>query len=102
MQLKAYAKLNLALEILDLRPDGYHNLRSVMQTISLADTLTVQRSDALTLSVPGRRELETDDNLVLRAARLLGGGLFGARLILEKNIPQGAGLGGAALTLPQP
>lgn len=96
MQLKAYAKLNLALEILDLRPDGYHNLRSVMQTISLADTLTVQRSDALTLSVPGRRELETDDNLVLRAARLLGGGIFGARLILEKNIPQGAGLGGGS------
>jgi 4-diphosphocytidyl-2-C-methyl-D-erythritol kinase len=97
MQLKAYAKLNLALEILSLRPDGYHELRGVMQTVSLADILTIQRGDALSLSVPGMPELEGEANLVLKAARLLAGeASLGAKLTIEKKIPQKAGLGGGS------
>ena len=97
MQLKAYAKLNLALEILSLRPDGYHELRGVMQTVSLADILTIQRGDALSLSVPARPELEGEANLVLKAARLLAGeASLGAKLTIEKKIPQKAGLGGGS------
>lgn len=104
MQLKAYAKLNLALEILNLRADGFHELVGIMQTISLFDTITIQKADSLTLSVPGREELLGENNLVLKAARLLAGGQdLGAKITLTKNIPQGAGLGGgsadAALTL---
>ncbi len=104
MQLKAYAKLNLALEILSRRDDGFHDLVGVMQTISLADTLSIQRSDTLSLAVPGHRELAGDDNLVMKAAKLLAGGQApGAQIILTKKIPSGAGLGGgsadAALTL---
>ena len=50
----AYAKINLSLEILGRRPDGYHNIASVMQTISLADTLTVEPAP------PGELVVEAD------------------------------------------
>lgn len=104
MQLKAYAKLNLALEILSRRDDGFHELVGVMQTISLADTLSIRKADILSLTVPGHSELAGDDNLVMRAAKLLAAGqALGAQIILTKKIPHGAGLGGgsadAALTL---
>ena len=66
----APAKINLTLEVLGRRPDGFHALRSVMQVIALADRLTVEPADTLTLtcSLP---ELESAQNLVWRAAELL-------------------------------
>lgn len=102
---KAYAKLNLTLEVLGKRPDGYHEIAGVFQTISLADDLSFEPADALTLTCDAEA-LAGDDNLVLRAARLLqlrGRTTAGARITLRKGIPVAAGLGGgsadAAVTL---
>src|SRR4030042_180950 len=93
--LKAYAKINLTLEALSKRPDGYHEIASVRQATSLADTLTFEPAETLDFNcdVP---ELQTGDNLVLKAARLLkeiSGYKKGARINLTKKIPLAAGLG---------
>ena len=106
--LPAFAKINLGLRVLGRRPDGYHEIRTVFQTVTLRDDLTFESADddrlELTCSDP---TIPTDEsNLVVRAASLLrerygtGGG---ARVRLEKRIPAGGGLGGgssdAAVTL---
>ena len=70
MLLRAHAKINWALNITGRRPDGYHLLDMVMQTIALCDDLTLTPAGDLTLSVDG--EPQTDDrNLVMRAALAL-------------------------------
>lgn len=95
------AKVNLGLEVLRRRPDGYHDIRSLILSIDLADRLEI-RSDpggALRLRCPGGRVPEDEGNIVLRAARLLRevtGTSCGARLLLRKRIPVGAGLGGGS------
>jgi 4-diphosphocytidyl-2-C-methyl-D-erythritol kinase len=105
----AYAKINLSLEILGRRPDGYHNIASVMQTISLGDTLVVDAAPGgeitVETEVPELAEAP-QDNLVWRAARILQQARkvqAGARITLTKRIPLAAGLGGgssdAAMTL---
>ena len=70
LTVRAYAKVNLTLEVLGKRADGYHQIASVMQTIDLSDELTFTISDEINLrcNVPA---LETDTNLALRAASLL-------------------------------
>jgi 4-diphosphocytidyl-2-C-methyl-D-erythritol kinase len=101
LTLPARAKINLHLRVLFRRPDGYHELRTVFQTIDLADTLT------LTPRPDGELSLACDDpgvpaderNLCLRAARRLReavGGNLGAHLGLAKRIPVQAGLGGGS------
>lgn len=95
---EAPAKVNLTLEVVRRRPDGYHDICSVMQAISLADRLTVEPSDNLVLwcNAPA---LDGPDNLVWRAARLLqqeSGTRRGASLYLQKRIPVVAGLGGGS------
>ncbi len=96
----ARAKINLFLEITGKRPDGYHDLVTVMQTVSLADTLTFERSP-----VPGVRLTVSGnvpaggDNLVCRAANAFfatTGAPFGVDVTLQKNIPVSAGLGGGS------
>jgi 4-diphosphocytidyl-2-C-methyl-D-erythritol kinase len=68
----ARAKINLHLAVHARRPDGYHALTTVFQTIALADTLTVVEHDGpLTLRCPGSDAPEDDSNLVVRAARAL-------------------------------
>lgn len=90
----APGKINLALEVVRRRPDGYHDLVTVFQTVDLADELTFEPADELTLECDDP-SLATEDNLVLRAARLLGEGR-GARMRLTKRIPVAAGLGGGS------
>lgn len=97
----APAKINLTLEILGRRSDGYHNLRSVMQAISLYDVITVEDAPFPRISVAGGSpDAPADErNLVYRAAQALDqstGGGHGARIALEKRIPVGAGLGGGS------
>lgn len=94
------AKINLTLDILGKRPDGYHEVAMVMQSIGLHDTLTLSKISSgieLTLDVPG---LEADErNLAWRAARLLldGEGVKGGvRIALTKRIPIAAGLAGGS------
>ena len=108
LNVPAFAKINLGLRVLGRRPDGYHEISTVFQTVSLHDTLTFETAPA------GRLELVCTDpeipidetNLVLRAASALRerfGVTLGARVGLEKVIPAGGGLGGgssdAAVTL---
>src|SRR5580704_10034146 len=96
-RLKAFAKLNLGLRVLYRRPDSYHELRTVFQTISLADELTVSFAPSRRTSIEIEGTPEIPDNLVERAARLVLQTLqieADVRFILRKNIPAGAGLGG--------
>ena len=95
--LPAYAKLNLTLDVIGRRPNGYHDIDSVMQTISLHDLLSVERSDCRVFDVVG--PAIEGENLVLRAARELEGRVGRAlpfTIRLYKRIPMGAGLGGGS------
>jgi 4-diphosphocytidyl-2-C-methyl-D-erythritol kinase len=93
----AYAKLNLTLDVIGQRPDGYHDIDSVMQTISLHDLVWIERTDCRVFEVVGP-PIE-GENLVLKAARELEGATgrqlpFTIRLF--KRIPMGAGMGGGS------
>lgn len=99
LTLNSPAKLNLFLRVLGKRPDGYHELASLFQTISLSDTLHFELSDCdqLTCTDP---TLPTDgSNLALKAVDLFRrktGLRFHVKIHLEKNIPTQAGLGGGS------
>jgi len=90
LTLHAYAKINLTLEILGKRSDGYHEIATVFQEIDLKDTLSFGED----------RELKVEgDDLALEAARLLqqeAGLSKGASISIKKNIPRAAGLGGSS------
>jgi 4-diphosphocytidyl-2-C-methyl-D-erythritol kinase len=95
--LPAYAKLNLTLDVTGRRPNGYHDIDSVMQTISLHDLVLVERTDCRVFEVIGP-PIE-GENLVLKAARELEGHTGRAlpfTIRLFKRIPMGAGLGGGS------
>lgn len=99
VRVRAYAKLNLGLRILYKRPDGYHELRTVFQTISLADHIDISFTPARVSSVEVHGTPAIEDNLVSRAARLVAeaAGIDGEIVFhLRKNIPMGAGLGGGS------
>jgi 4-diphosphocytidyl-2-C-methyl-D-erythritol kinase len=96
-RLPAPAKINLSLEVTGRRDDGFHDLVSVMQTVSLADTLRLGLDAEVRFSVSDPRLRE--NNLVERAAHLLrehGAGDQGCRIHLHKCIPAAAGLGGGS------
>lgn len=95
---KAYAKVNLTLEILGKRRDRYHNLASVMQTVDLFDTVTIEASDYLVVSCDDE-EITPEINLATKAANVLrdrAGITAGATISIEKRIPVSAGLGGGS------
>jgi 4-diphosphocytidyl-2-C-methyl-D-erythritol kinase len=103
LHLRAPAKINWTLEVLGKRPDGYHEVRTILQTIELSDWLTLTPFDSIALSVTGEagplagQPLEA--NMAYRAAALLRRKLdrdLGARIELEKRIPVAAGLGGGS------
>jgi 4-diphosphocytidyl-2-C-methyl-D-erythritol kinase len=95
----ALAKINLDLRVLSKRPDGYHELRTIFQTISLADRLEIEYTPARQTSIELDDPLVIPDNLVVRAARAVMPAI-GAKgrvaIRLEKRIPMGAGLGGGS------
>jgi 4-diphosphocytidyl-2-C-methyl-D-erythritol kinase len=98
-RLKAFAKLNLGLRVLYKRPDGYHELRTIFQTVSLADRIAIsfERARATHIEIGGAPEIE--DNLMGRAAALVldSLGIRGrVHFRLDKVIPMGAGLGGGS------
>jgi len=98
---KAYGKINLGLDVLRKRPDGYHDVKMIMQTVDLSDTLTfVKRGDNKIALSSNRRELPNDENnLIYKAAELLftykniSGGVS---IHLVKNIPVAAGMAGGS------
>ena len=104
MAIKAFApaKVNLMLNLMGLREDGYHLLDSLVVFAEVGDWLTAILADALTLTVSGPKAagVPTDSsNLVLKAAhrlRDLRGLTSGAAIHLEKHLPHGAGIGGGS------
>jgi 4-diphosphocytidyl-2-C-methyl-D-erythritol kinase len=97
--LRTSAKVNLALEVLGRRSDGYHELSTVIQAVDLFDRLTVERAATITLETSDAALPADDRNLVVRAAQLLqetSGVQAGARIVLDKRIPVAAGLGGGS------
>ena len=99
VRVPAYAKLNLGLRVLYRRPDGYHELRTVFQTISLADRLEIEFTPSRTTQVHIEGTPDIPDNLVERACHLaLEAMKVHAHVCftLRKTIPMGAGLGGGS------
>ncbi len=95
----AFAKINLGLRILYKRPDNYHELRTVFQTISLQDSLTLSFEPSVETVVRIDGTPEIADNLVDRAARAVLSHLGRngtVHCVLKKRIPSGAGLGGGS------
>lgn len=99
VRVRALAKLNLDLRVLGKRPDGYHELRTIFQTISLADTLDLAFTPARKTTVELEDSAAISDNLVTRAAHLVLDALRvkgRLEMRLRKRIPMGAGLGGGS------
>ena len=98
--LPAPAKLNLFLHVVGRRADGYHLLQTVFQLISLADSLNIDtRADGRIVRETDMQGVAHDDDLVVRAARLLQqatGARLGAHIQVTQRIPSGAGLGGGS------
>ncbi|MBI2172368.1 MAG: 4-(cytidine 5'-diphospho)-2-C-methyl-D-erythritol kinase [Chloroflexi bacterium] len=98
MRVKAPAKINLCLEVIGKRADGYHNVATVLHTLDLADELTFEPAEGLSLQCQPPVGSE-EENLVMRAARLLRqetGCTQGAAISVTKHIPIAAGLGGGS------
>ena len=99
---KAYAKLNISLDVSRARPDGFHDMIMVMQTVSLCDDITVE----LKADGPVRAECDLpyiprdDRNLAVKAAKLylkeIGREAAGAQIRIRKRIPVGAGMAGGS------
>src|SRR6202521_3768758 len=104
VRVPAYAKVNLLLDVLERRADGYHELRTIFQAISLHDTLALetQKDAGIDLRIVGNSRLAGEpghDNLVYRAIHELRRELGirpGVRAVLTKRIPVGRGLGGGS------
>ena len=100
--LQAPAKLNLTLDVLGKRPDGYHDLRMVMQSVSLADTVTLRRTEAPGIRVASNLNYlpNNENNLAVRAAnvffRRAGIESPGLEIALQKRIPVCAGTAGGS------
>ncbi len=97
---RAYAKINLGLDVLRRREDGYHEVKMIMQTVSLYDILTFTRTEEGIAVVTDKEELPGDEsNLVYKAAKLLAdtyGIKEGIKIELQKRIPMAAGMAGGS------
>lgn len=99
-QMKAYAKINLGLDVMGKLENGYHEVKMVMQTVGIYDELSFERTEAGIVVTTDCGELPTDeDNLVYKAAKLMietYGIQGGIRIHLKKNIPIAAGMAGGS------
>ena len=99
VSISANAKLNLSLDITGKRPDGYHTVEMVMQSVDISDTLNITKTDSQIEFYCNNDEIENDKNLCVKAAQLffenaeISGG---AQIKLKKRIPIAAGLGGGS------
>ena len=103
---KAYAKINLSLDIVGRRPNGYHDVRMIMQTLDLSDDLSFESGDDIKgvllvtdSEVLNEEQSEGSDNLIIKALKLLQeeiGKKFDVKITLSKNIPIAAGLAGGS------
>ena len=94
MKLRAYAKINLSLRVFEKRSDGFHNLESVMQSISLCDYITITPlASGIEVTCSDPMVPQGKENIAYKAAELLGGKV---KIHIEKNIPMAAGLAGGS------
>ena len=105
LTIHAYAKINLALDVLNRRPDGYHTVRMIMQSLSLCDTLFLQKTKEPGITLASRNpELFPDvtwdeNNLIYKAAKLFMDTCSiegGVHITIDKQIPSAAGLAGGS------
>lgn len=99
LSVKSFAKINLGLLITSKRPDGYHTLETVFAPVDWFDTIGFSDSDTLSMCCTDARLPVDENNLCLRAARMLretAGISTGVSITLDKRIPFGAGLGGGS------
>jgi 4-diphosphocytidyl-2-C-methyl-D-erythritol kinase len=99
IHIRSFAKINLALAVLGKRADGYHEIRTVFQSIDLHDDIEIRPCRHLALHCPDLASVPREENTVWRAAAALAQAAApgtGAEIVLKKNIPQGAGLGGGS------
>lgn len=97
IELKAYAKINLTLNVLDKREDGYHNLESIFQPISLCDEIIIEKINNNKIEFYcDKKEFENDDNIVVKAyyklRTIFPNNDFGVKVYLKKKIPSEAGM----------
>ena len=98
LSIPAYAKINLSLEVIGRRDDGYHEVATILQTVDLADTVTVAPGQGLTVECDDA-DLSGERNIVWDAALALAkhaGVTPNAHITIEKRIPVAAGLGGGS------
>jgi 4-diphosphocytidyl-2-C-methyl-D-erythritol kinase len=100
---RAHAKVNVFLRVLGRRPDGYHDIESLLLPLELADTVTVTAAETWSLAVDGAAAADVPpgaDNLAMRAAtalaRLVDPSPVGASIEIDKRIPVAAGMGGGS------
>lgn len=99
-QMKAYAKINLGLDVVGILENGYHEVKMVMQTVGIYDELSFERAESGIVVTADSGELPTDENnLIYKAAKLMFdtyGIREGIRIHLQKNIPIAAGMAGGS------
>ncbi len=99
IRIRSFAKVNLALAVLGKRSDGFHEIRTIFQSIDLYDELEIRASATLELYCPDLASVPKEENTVWRAATALASVASpgsGAEIILRKRIPAGSGLGGGS------
>jgi 4-diphosphocytidyl-2-C-methyl-D-erythritol kinase len=99
IHIRSFAKVNLALAVLGKRTDGYHEIRTVFQSIEMFDELEIRPSARLRLICPDLPSVPEEENTIWKAAAALSRAATpgcGAEMILRKHIPMGAGLGGGS------
>lgn len=100
MKVKTAAKINLALDVTGKRPDGYHLIESVFQTVGIYDEISIELSDKITLTCEKSESIPCgEENIVCKAAKLFfeeSGIDNGCKIHLIKEIPSQAGMGGGS------
>lgn len=98
---KAYAKVNLSLDVLRKREDGYHDVKMIMQTVNLYDRITIEDSDKSGIEITSNLSFIPvgEDNLIYKAAKLIMDEFninSGVKINLDKHIPVAAGMAGGS------
>lgn len=100
IRLKAYAKINLGLEVLGKRDDGYHEVQTILQTVSLHDKITIKvQGEGIKIRSNSPWVPCNEKNIAYKAAAILlrkSKSKYGTKITIKKNIPIGAGLGGGS------
>lgn len=100
IKIKSYAKINLGLEVLNKRSDGYHNINTIFHKISLFDEIIIEPSKAFELICSPLLDIPNESNLAFKAVKIIQNYLnlstLPIKITINKSIPTGAGLGGGS------